>query len=361
MNILLLGEYSGFFVNLKQGLIELGHNVDLSSKGDGFKKTSKSDIFMPGGAENKVNRVIEKITFPIIKINQYFDYDVVQLINSNIFGGLSINYNSLILKRISRRSEKFFLSSCGTDYFVYNVREKLRYNPFESTIKIDTNGYNEYIQKKYYRNNVDIINLVDGIIPTLYTYAEAYRENPKLLNTIQFPVDIHNIKFIPQKIQNDRLKIFHGLNRDGFKGTKYIREAMEKLKEDYPNDVEILIDGKMPLNKYLKVLEETNVVVDQALSYEYGMNAVYSMAMGKVVLSGNEPECQKEFGRTDIPIINIEPSVDDIYNKLEKIVLNKKSVIEIGEKSRLFVEDFHHHVKVAQQYIDTWNSVEVKK
>jgi len=91
------------------------------------------------------------------------------------------------------------------------------------------------------------------------------------------------------------------------------------------------------------------------------MNAIYSMAMGKVVLSGNEPECQQEFGRADIPVINIEPTVEDIYNKLEKLVLDKKSVIEIGEKSRLFVEDFHHHVKVAQQYIDTWNSVEVKK
>lgn len=116
----------------------------------------------------------------------------------------------------------------------------------------------------------------------------------------------------------------------------------------------------MPLKDYLKVLEETNIIVDQSLSYEYGMNAVYSMAMGKVVLSGNEPECQKEFGRTDIPVINILPSVEDIYNKLEKLVIDKKSVIEIGEKSRMYVEDFHHHVKVAQQYVDTWNSVEVK-
>ena len=132
---------------------------------------------------------------------------------------------------------------------------------------------------------------------------------------------------------------------------------MEKLKENYPNEVEIVIDGKMPLNKYLKVLEETNVVIDQALSYEYGMNAIYSMAMGKVVLSGNEPECQQEFGRTDIPVINILPSEDDIYNKLEQLVLNKESVIEIGKKSRQFVEDFHHYVKVAQQYIDTWNAV----
>jgi glycosyltransferase involved in cell wall biosynthesis len=118
-----------------------------------------------------------------------------------------------------------------------------------------------------------------------------------------------------------------------------------------------VIDGKMSLMKYLKILEQANIIVDQALSYEYGMNAIYSMAMGKVVLSGNEPECQDEFNRSDIPVINIKPDVEDIYNKLEKLVLNKDEIIKIGKKSREFVEDFHSHIKVAQQYIDSWNSV----
>jgi hypothetical protein len=76
--------------------------------------------------------------------------------------------------------------------------------------------------------------------------------------------------------------------------------------------------------------------------------------MGKVVLSGNEPECGKEFGRDDIPVINIKPSVEDIYNKLEKLVLNKKCLEEIGYKSRKFVEDFHDYKKVAKQYLETW-------
>ena len=37
MKILLLGEYSGLFNSLKEGLVELGHNVTLISDGDGFK------------------------------------------------------------------------------------------------------------------------------------------------------------------------------------------------------------------------------------------------------------------------------------------------------------------------------------
>lgn len=359
MKILLLGDNSGFSKNLKEGLIELGHHVDLATSGDGYKQTVKTDIYFPMSG-NSTKRNIEKLLFPFTIIKKYYYYDVVQMAYDNMFGGVAFNYNYWIMKKIKKKSGKLFLSSCGTNYFVYNIKDKLRYNYVDENIEIDRNGVNPYIEKKYVNNNIRIANLVDGIIPTAYTYAEAYREYTKLLNTIPLPINTNKIKFIPQNIENNKLKIFHGITREGFKGTKYIKEAMLKLKEKYPNDVEIIIDGKMPLKKYLKVLEETNIIVDQALSYEYGMNAIYSMAMGKVVLSGNEPECGKEFGRSDIPIINIKPSSENIYNQLEQLVLNKKAVIEIGKKSRAFVEEFHDHVKVAQIYVNTWNNIEVR-
>ncbi|ATW24494.1 glycosyltransferase [Candidatus Formimonas warabiya] len=354
MKILLLGEFSGFFKNLKEGILELGYEINLVNPGDEYRNTVKTDLYIPS-SRNYLIRNIEKLIFPFWKLKQYYNYDIVQLTGHNVFGGLKYNYNYLLIDKIKRNSNKMFMSSCGSDYFFYKKLKCLKYSALEEHIEIDLNGYNPYNQKKFMENNINVVNLVDGIIPTAYSYAEAYREHNRLLNTIQFPINVNKIAFTRQKIENNKIKIFHGITREGFKGTKYIKEAMLKIKEKYPNDVEILIDGKMPLNKYLKVLEETNVVIDQALSYSYGMNALYSMAMGKVVLSGNEPECQQEFGRTDIPIINILPSVDDIFKKLEKLVLDKKCVIEIGQKSRLFVEDFHHHIKVAQKYIDTWN------
>lgn len=360
MRVLLLGDYSGFFFNLKEGLIELGHHCEIATLGDGFKKTGKSDLFIPDVKKN-LHSVLNLINFGLRGIKNFYNFDVVFLINHVVFPPIKFNYNYYLIKQIKSHCNKMFLSSCGTDYFVYKTKDKLEYNPMDEAIQLDSGGNNIYLSNMYIKNNTNIVNLVNGIIPTMYTYAEAYRNNPKRLNTIPFPINVNNIKFIPQTFKNSKIKIFHGINREGFKGTKYIKEAMELLKKNYPDEVDILIDGKMPLNRYLKVLEETNIVVDQALSYEYGMNAVYSMAMGKVVLSGNEPECQEEFCRMDIPIINIKPSVEDIYNKLEKLVLDKTSVIEIGKKSRLFVEEFHNHVKVAQQYIDTWNSVEGKK
>ena len=40
MKILLLGEYSGIHKNLKEGLVELGHDCVVASAGDNWKKIS---------------------------------------------------------------------------------------------------------------------------------------------------------------------------------------------------------------------------------------------------------------------------------------------------------------------------------
>ncbi|MBF7097818.1 glycosyltransferase family protein [Alkalibacter mobilis] len=356
MRILLLGEFSGFYKNLKEGLQELGHEVDAVSSGDGWKSIGNSDFKLFSEHDNKYLRYVENFYMQAKNINKLSDYDVVQIVQPIIFG-LPFNRNIRLLENLKKNNNKVFLSVAGDHYYIYKIAQNLRYNYFTGLDMKD----NKYTNSKYIHNNEEVLKLVDGIIPVMFTYAEAYRTHEKLLRTIPLPLNVDKIQYIPQEIKNGKLTIFHGLNREESKGTKFIREAMERIKQNYPNDVEIIIDGKMPLEQYLKVLSETNVVIDQALSYEYGMNAIYSMAMGKVVLSGNEPECQQEFARYDIPVINIEPSVEDIYSKLEKLILNKKSVISIGEKSRLFVEEFHHHVKIAQQYIDAWEVDEVKE
>lgn len=358
MKVLLLGEYSGYFTNLREGLLELGHEVDMSSSGDGWKNFERGNLKLFSNNQNKIIRKLSNKYYQLSNVRNLKGYDIVQLVNPNIFGGLRYSYNQRVISTIKNNNEKLFLSNGGNHYFNYKVTiEELEYGYFKAIAHMP----NEFNDKHFIKNNKDIVKIVDGIIPIMYTYAEAYRNHPKLLKTIPLPINYKTIKFLPQKLEDNKLKIFHGINREGPKGTKYIREAMERIARDYPNDVEIYIDGRMPLEKYLKVISEANIIIDQAYSYEYGMNAIYSMAMGKVVLSGNEPESQKEFGRDDIPIINIKPSADDIYKKLEQLIHNKQDIVEIGERSRKFVEDFHDYVKVAQQYVDVWNSVEVKK
>ncbi|MGV8148983.1 MAG: glycosyltransferase [Alkaliphilus sp.] len=355
--IYLLGEYSGLYTNLKKGLEELGHKAILVSSGDGFKNITGDVNISFKNSSNRIARNVSRgfSTYGVVKGLNIGADDIVQIIGLNFF---SLGFAGRMAKQLRGATDNFYLTAAGGGYKDFGFFGKLDYSPYQD-IEKSLNFYMK--QSLYYYLDSAVIKHVKKIIPCTYSYAGAYRESEysnKVTKTLPFPIDTNKIRYAPQRIENNRLKIFHGLNRESIKGTKYIREAMLRIERKYPNDVEILIDGRMSLNKYLKVLEEANIVIDQALSYEYGMNALYSMALGKVVLSGNELECQRELERTDIPVINITPSADDIYNKLEKLVLDKKSVEEIGYNSRKFVEDFHHHVKVAKKYIDTWNSIE---
>jgi hypothetical protein len=98
------------------------------------------------------------------------------------------------------------------------------------------------------------------------------------------------------------------------------------------------------------------MIVDQSLYYEYVVNALYTMALGKVVLCGNVKECQSKLKRFDIPIINIKHYIEDKILKLDFLILNKEEIIKINIKSREFVDNFHSSDKMAKKYVGLWQN-----
>jgi hypothetical protein len=112
----------------------------------------------------------------------------------------------------------------------------------------------------------------------------------------------------------------------------------------------------MPLDEYLEFLKGVNVVVDQAYSVSAGVNALYNMAMGKVVLGGGDQEFLDELGVKESPLIQIKPSVEDIEFELEKIIINRNEIERVGKLSRSFVERHHNYSLVARKYLEVWES-----
>ena len=127
------------------------------------------------------------------------------------------------------------------------------------------------------------------------------------------------------------------------------------LKKKYPNKIEIIIDGNLPLKEYLKVISRANIIVDQASTYSYGMNALYSMAQGKIVMTGLEKEALSAFGLSSSPVINIKPCVNNIVMEIEKILQDLSLVEKIGKETRDFVVNHHDYKKIARMYMDTWH------
>ena len=70
MNILIVGEFSGFSKNLKVGLNELGHKVSIMSTGDNFKKIKidESDINILKYYTKRLNNKYLNFIFRIIAL-----------------------------------------------------------------------------------------------------------------------------------------------------------------------------------------------------------------------------------------------------------------------------------------------------
>jgi len=353
LKILLLGDYSALHKNLQDGLIELGHDVTLVSHGDGWKQIG-NDISLQSKRKGWIGKLDRKYIRPIKLISQLKGYDVVQFIGPLLFSQ-SFGYNEKLISYLIKHNKKSFLLAAGDNSIYWEHARQLRYWPNEEARAID--GETKYIWAKpsMKRWNHKMAGMVDGIIPITYSYAIGHEQFKNLCNTIPIPVDISKIQY-QDNIVKDKIIIFHGLNRIGFKGTKYIKKAMEIIKEKYPDKVDIIIKGNMPLKEYLKLLKKTNIILDQTFGYNYGVNAVFSLALGKVTLSGCEPECLKEFKIKSSPVINILPDVDQIVSVLEELVQHPEKIPEIGKASRKYAEDLHDYKKIAQQYIDTWNN-----
>ena len=355
MKVLLLGEFSALHKNLKEGLQELGHEVTTASAGDGWKSI-EGDINLGSSRKGFVGK-IEKLFNTLMAIKKFRSYDVVQFISPVLFPRL-LGVNRFIVNFIFNNNKKVFLVGAGAtpqntliaDFCQKNFKfpqlyfeiKKAHPSMWSQTEK--GREYNEWFLEK-----------IHGYIPIMYEYAEGYRNSDytKLCPTIPIPMNIEKIQY-SDNIVCEKLVIFHGLNREGVKGTPIIREAMEKLQRDYPGQVECVIDGKMPLDVYLKFLERVNVVIDQAYSVSIGVNGVYNLAMGKVVVGGGEPEFLEEFNLHNSPLITIQPTVEDIYNQLEQLLKRKNHILEMGKASREFAEQLHDYKKVAQQYLNVW-------
>ena len=356
MKILLVGEYSGLHLNLKAGLENLGHQVTTVGFRDGYKQIP-IDIDLNTYQPFYIHVITRK--FKLLNLTRTLkNFDIVQFINPFIFNYFP--FRKFIFKKLIKNNKKSFLLAAGDDaYFWKYGRTYLKYSPHEEFLKFDRKKTTFYMEsEKSFRFNDFIAKRVKGVIPIMFEYEVCYKDNPKLLSTIPIPINVHEIKYKDNIVVDNKLVVFHGLNKYGFKGTKHVEEAFEYLGKKYPNDLELIIEGKLPLKEYLELMERMNVVIDQTSSYSCGVNALLALAMGKVVLGGAEPEGLKSLKIKSSPVINIEPNAKSITREIEKLLAQKNQILEMGKQSRKYIEEYHDSKKIATQYINVWNAAQ---
>lgn len=361
MRILLVGEYSNVHNTLAQGLRALGHEVCVISNGD-FWKNYPRDIDVArrpskwGGI-----RLMLKLWSLLPKMQ---GYDVVQLINPMFFE-LKAERLFWFYKWLRRHNKRLFLGAFGMDYYWVNkciTRKPLRYSDFNFGNQIRTDEAARIEQQDWLNTPKERLNRMiaedcDGIITGLYEYQVCYQPNfPEKTQFIPFP--IASFSPVNHIAANHPITLFIGIskNRSAYKGTDIMLKAAKDVAAHYPEQVRLQIANGVPFAQYEKMLNESDVLLDQLYSYTPAMNALLAMSKGIIVVGGGEPENYEIINETELrPIINVEPNYESVRHELEQLVLHPERIPELKRQSLEYIKKHHDYKKVAMQYVNFWN------
>ena len=356
MKILLLGEYSNVHATLAEGLRMLGHDVTVASNGD-FWKNYPRDISLvrrPGRLGGIMLMAKLYAILPRLK-----GYDVVQLINP-MFIELKAGRLFRIYKYLRRHNKKVFLGGFGMDWYWVNTcvnNMPLRYSDFNigKTLRTNKDAIKErhdWIGTDKERLNKYIADNCNGIITGLYEYWICYHPAfPEKTTYIPFP--IHIPKTLPEPVFNGPLKIFIGINktRNEYKGTDIMLHAATDIAHKYPQKVELRIAESVPFDEYEKMMNGSDIILDQLYSYTPSMNPLLAMSKGIICVGGGEEENYDLINEHELrPIINVQPCYDSVYRELEQLIAHPERIITLKKQSIQYVRKHHEYIKIARKY-----------
>ncbi|WP_270215032.1 glycosyltransferase family 1 protein [Clostridium butyricum] len=254
--------------------------------------------------------------------------------------GTTLTLDNSDLSIIKELGKKVIMQYWGSDVRMLSKAKEL--NPYAVVKDVDEDNIKrklEYISKHIPNCIVDY---------ELAEYVKDYHEN-----IFYSRVGMDLSKYKPKsKNPKEKMCIVHAPTSTNVKGTYYILEAIENLKEKY--DFEFILVQNMSHCEAVKTYQKADLIIDQILLGSYGVFAVESMAMGKPVI-GWISDFMKEKYPKELPIISANP--DNIEQKIEYVINNRDMLKKIGIDGRKYVEKYHDINVVTNNIIDIYKKI----
>ncbi len=323
-------EISGFGIKFKESFNKIGVKADFYEyamhpfgfKTDNIIKYSK-------------NKIITKLQKIILLIKLIFKYDYFLYLSTN-----SILPEFKDAKLFRKFGKKTMIMFTGCDVRIPEAVMKHEINPCKNcdqSFKHHTDCYQE-INKTTVKRAEAVFDLIGSPME-----AADYLTRPFYNWFGQFDPD----KFPKEKYQDyklhDPIRIFHAPSHPVYKGTKYIFEAVEKLKAKH--NIEFKTLRNVSFETYLEELANSDIIIDQIFLGTYGSVGIEAMFMYKPVVCYLRPDFW-EIVKDDCPVYNANS--ENIYEVLDNILSNPSQLYDVSKKCRTFVEKFHTDTIVAQ-------------
>jgi hypothetical protein len=153
-------------------------------------------------------------------------------------------------------------------------------------------------------------------------------------------------------------RIIHAPSSPTFKGTKYVIEAINKLKSRNDLNFEFELVHNVKHEEAIKKMWDCDIIINQLLAPSPGKLGFEGLAMGKVVLTF----IGKDFGydeklSNECPIVDVCP--DTLEEKLVELILNTDSRQVIANQGPDYIRKFHNPKLITGEMLKNLNSEEV--
>ena len=185
------------------------------------------------------------------------------------------------------------------------------------------------------------IEYADGIILHDIELRPHLPDTNIPIHIVPLRVDLSKLSPVFPDVRVKKPVVVHAPSNRGSKGTNWIIEATNKLKDQIDF---VLVENKSQ-DEAIEIYKKADIIIDQISVGAYGVFAIECMALGKPVLSYISDEVRNSLPNT-CPIQNIEP--DTIYDVLYELSSNSILRRELGIQGRHYVEEYHDYIKNAQ-------------
>ena len=207
-------------------------------------------------------------------------------------------------------------------------------------------------------------------IATFAQYADRiFSLNPDLLHILpkqaQFlpysHIDLTDWEPVPTST-SEKPVILHAPTHQRVKGTRYVYDAIERLRaENIPFEF-VLVEG-LSQAEARKLYAKADLLIDQVLAGWYGGLAVELMALGKPVMAYIR-EADLHLIPTEmrdaLPIINVTPAT--LFDTLKTWLTTRRAELpEQGVRSRSYVEKWHDPQKIARRVVADYQEIMATK
>lgn len=168
------------------------------------------------------------------------------------------------------------------------------------------------------------------------------------------PVDLQKWTPRPPRLtpisDDNPVRILHAPSDREIKGTRYLLDAVERLKSaGYP--VELLMLEGVPHDKVVEFCGQADIAVDQLMIGAYGTVSIEMMAKGVPVVCRIRDDLRHHYPE-NLPIVSADPHT--IFDVLEDLVRRPDTWGELGRRGVEYARREHEMHEVAARVIASY-------